>query len=305
MRSRSRSSGGGSGALSSGARWCRCSAAPSFDDETTGRSTRRSASETRQQHAAATARPRPRHRAHLNPRSVSRCCGAQAFRFGGARPDEVAAARSAAHDAPLGILVVLVGHPLPDVAAEIQHAVRAGARRVLADGDRDAPGSCPRTAPRPRSCPSCRARNRRRCPTGTRARPRRAPPSPIPPRWAAARPRTGNRPARRSSRRRSSAASGSAVAARPPFVRRRLAALGGHTRRVVGARDLGAVDRERLERHLARRPFVLVAARAPLRERAAGNDDAVSLRRSPRCQTDKGGERRSGGAGPSAATIIR
>ena len=78
---------------------------------------------------------------------------------------------------------------------------------------RDARGSCPRTAPRPRSCPSCRARNRRRCPTGTRVRRRRAPPSPIPPRSAAARPRSGKRPGRRSSRRRSWAASASAVGA--------------------------------------------------------------------------------------------
>src|SRR5262249_17551158 len=54
---------------------------------------------------------------------------------GGARADEEAAARAAAHDAPARILVVLVRHPFPDVAAHVEHAVGAGPRGVLSDGD--------------------------------------------------------------------------------------------------------------------------------------------------------------------------
>src|SRR6266850_5337818 len=54
--------------------------------------------------------------------------------IGGARTHEVAAARAAAHDAPGGIFVVLVGDPLPHVAAEVERAISARARRVAAHG---------------------------------------------------------------------------------------------------------------------------------------------------------------------------
>src|SRR5579863_4773420 len=52
--------------------------------------------------------------------------------IGGARAHEVAAARAAAHDAPGGIVLALVGDPLPHVAAEIERAVGARARRIAA-----------------------------------------------------------------------------------------------------------------------------------------------------------------------------
>ena len=55
----------------------------------------------------------------------------------------------------------------------------------------------------------------------------------------------------------------------------RLATTGGHAGGVVGAGDLGAIDDERFDGRLAHRPLVLLAARAPLGEWPSRNGHAI------------------------------
>src|SRR4051812_8533836 len=77
--------------------------------------------------------PRPR---AAEPEIAVPGLGRPGVAVGRARPHEVAAAGAAAHHPPARIVIVLVRHPLPDIAAEIEHAVRAGAERVLPDRHR-------------------------------------------------------------------------------------------------------------------------------------------------------------------------
>ena len=154
MRSRSRSSGGRLGRVVGAARGGDGGAAERavLATDVPRRSTRRPGDEPPAAPAATPATapiaspraPEPRDRVAMLRRP--------GVAVRGARPDEVAAARSAAHHAPLRILVVLVRDPLPDVAAEIEHAVGAGARRVLPTAHRP-PGFLSAHGPSPSKLP--------------------------------------------------------------------------------------------------------------------------------------------------------
>src|SRR3954471_18116876 len=141
IRSWSRSSGGGSGAVSvtracftgAGVAWWRATAARATERWAAPRQMRigsrrfvRITSSWRSSFGGRAA----------EPEIAVPVLGGPGVPVGGARPDKEGAAGTAAHHASAGIFVVFVRHPLPDVAAHVEQAIRAGARRVLSHGDR-------------------------------------------------------------------------------------------------------------------------------------------------------------------------
>ena len=175
------------------------------------------------------------------------------------------------------VVVVAVGHPLPDIAAQIQHAVGAGPVGVLPDRDRMTRVAGRRRGLRRRSSPSWRVRTSTSSPQGYSR--------PSVPRAAFSHSASvGRRPP---AKRQKACASAQVTFATGRRSSRLASAAGGRSpgpagsgapadaAAVVGARHLRAIDAESRHHLSSCRPLVLVAMSRALNERPGGNSDAI------------------------------